>query len=287
MPYPLAPMKIALLVPDPRDALYAPYATPYFGPYRALFAGEGVEAIAVPWTESPPAGIDGAVPMLAWGYHMDPPAWLRAIERWSAVPLVNSPEVLRWNTRKTYLADLERAGIPIVPTVFAARADAESLAAAAREFGTGDLVVKPQISGGGHRTVRLRPGESPSAILPDAMIQPFLPAVGGDGELSVFFFGGAFSHAVRKVAAAGEFRVQPSYGGRLSRFVPDAGVLAAARLVLAAAPHPPAYARIDLVRGADGRPLLMELEAIEPDIYLDLAPEGGIAWARAIVEFLA
>jgi glutathione synthase/RimK-type ligase-like ATP-grasp enzyme len=275
-------MKIALLVPDPRDALYAPYATPYFEPYRAQFAGEGVDAIAVPWTGSPPAGIDGAVPMLAWGYHMDPPAWLTAIARWSAVPLVNSPEVLRWNTRKTYLADLERAGVPIVPTVFAARADAEALAAAARRFGTEDIVVKPQVSAGGHRTVRLRPGEPPAEVVEDAMIQPFQAAVGGDGELSVFFFAGKFSHAVRKVAAAGEFRVQPSYGGRLSRFDPDAGVLATARRALAAAPHLPVYARVDLVRGADGRPLLMELEAIEPDIYLDLAPEGGRAWAKAI-----
>jgi len=288
MPYPLVPMKVALLTPDPGDTLYAPYAAPYVERYRAVLAAVGVEAIALPWTASPPPGIAGIVPLVAWGYHLHPAAWRAAIDRWAAAaPMVNAPEVLRWNTRKTYLDDLARAGVPVVPTLFVERADGAALEAAARRFGTGDLVVKPQVSGGGYRTFRLRTGESPADIVEDAMIQPFQPEVGGDGELSVFFFAGVYSHAVRKVAAAGEFRVQPHYGGRLTRFEPDAEVLAAGRRAVAAAPRPPAYARVDLVRGADGVPLLMELEAIEPDLYLDLAPEAGGAWVKAVVDSMA
>jgi hypothetical protein len=266
-------MRIALLAPDPLHADYAPYAAPFVERYRAVLARGGVEAVPVPWPEAPPPGIDRAIPILAWGYHLDPAGWLRAIDRWAAaVPLVNGAGVLRWNTRKTYLAGLARAGVPVVPTVFAERADVATLAAAARTLGTGDLVVKPQVSGGGHRTVRLRPGESPAEVLPDAMIQPFLPAVGGDGELSLFFFAGRFSHAVRKVAAAGEFRVQAHLGGIYTALEPPADALDVARRALAAAPGPVAYARV---------------EAIEPDLYLDFCPDGGAAWARAIVESLS
>ena len=280
-------MRVALLVPDPADDLYAPYAAPFLAGYVEALAGAGVEGIGVPWNAAPPAGLAGAVPLLAWGYHRDPPGWDRALDRWEAATrLVNAPGVLRWNTRKTYLLDLERAGVDIVPTRFAARADADALADAARAFGTGDLVVKPRISGGGYRTYRIRPGEAPPEVVEDAMIQPFQPAVGGDGEQSVLFLGGRFSHAVRKVAAAGEFRVQQAYGGVFTRFAPPADLAEAAARVMAAAPAPPVYARIDLVRGGDGRPLLMELEAIEPDLYLSLAPEAGPAWAAAIRDAL-
>lgn len=292
MPYPLAPMRIALLVPDPSDELYAPYAAPYVERYRAVLAAAGVEAVAVPWTASPPPGIEGAVPILAWGYHLQPSAWLAAIDRWAAaVPLVNGAGVLRWNTRKTYLRDLRRLHVPVVPTLFAERVDGAALAEARRTLGTEDVVVKPQVSGAGHRTWRLRPGESPPEAVIDAMIQPFLPEVGGEGELSLFYFGGSPAHAVRKVAAPGEFRVQAHLGGTFTpleppedaRTVADIAIHAAAQVLadlgLEDLPH---YARIDLVRGRRAVPLVMEFEAIEPDLYLDFAPDGGRSWAEAI-----
>jgi glutathione synthase/RimK-type ligase-like ATP-grasp enzyme len=139
------------------------------------------------------------------------------------------------------------------------------------------------VSAGAYRTLKLRPGE-PLDGAPEgpAMIQPFLPEVGGDGELSLFYFRGRFSHAVRKVAKSGDFRVQPEYGGHISPLTPDADVLAAADAVLAAVEEPLLYARVDLVRDLDGRPALIELELIEPDLYLDYDPERGAAFARAV-----
>ena len=276
-------MRIALWTPDPLHAAYAENAPPFLGRYRDLLARVGIDAVGVPWSATPPAGIDGSLPLLAWGYHLDPAAWSAALDRWAAAgPVVNGTALLRCNTRKTNLAELARAGVPVVPTVYASRADREALAAAARTLGSGDLVVKPQVSAGGHRTFRLRPGEAPPEVVPDAMIQPFLPAVAGDGELSLFHFGGSPAHAVRKVAGPGEFRVQSHLGGTYAPFDPPADVREAALRALAAAPIPPVYARVDLVRGPDGLPLLMELEAIEPDLYLEHAPDGGLAFAEAV-----
>lgn len=277
-------MKLAISTPDAREAEYAEYAAAFYERYRAVFARLDVETIASPWTAPLPDGIDALAPMLAWGYHLDVAKWLNSLKAWDArTILVNSAAALRWNTHKTYLTELAKAGVPVIPTVMAARADAATLARAAEELGADELVVKPQVSAAAHRTVRIKRGETPAEILPDAMIQPFLPEVGGDGELSVFYFGGRFSHAVRKVAAEGEFRVQPHYGGTLTVLTPPADVLATAELALAAAPVPVTYARIDLVRGAHGRPLLMEFEAIEPDLYFDLCPDGGLAYAQAVI----
>ena len=161
-------------------------------------------------------------------------------------PLFNPPALMRWNTRKTYLQELAAAGIPVVPSRFGP-ADAASVAAAFAAFGCDEVVAKPQVSGGAWQTVRLKRGD-PVEPIADAIIQPFLPAVGGEGELSFLFVGGRFSHAVRKVAAAGDFRIQPQYGGVLTAFTPDAADVALAERVIAAAPAAPLYARVDLIR---------------------------------------
>ena len=142
-------------------------------------------------------------------------------------------------------------------------------------------MVKPQVSGGSFRTVRARPGDAIEP-LDDAIIQPFVPAVSGEGELSFLFVGGSFSHAVRKVAKPGDFRIQPQFGGQFSRFEPEALQLMLAGIVIAALPEAPLYARVDLLRLADGNLALMELEAIEPDLYPNMAPELPARLAAAV-----
>ena len=205
-----------------------------------------------------------------------------ALAAWPADRLLfNTAPLLGWNTRKTYLRELEAGGIPIVPSRFG-RADAASVAAAFDSFGADELVVKPQVSGGSYRTVRVRPGD-PIEPLDDAIIQPFVPAVSGEGELSFLFVGGRFSHAVRKVAKQGDFRIQPQFGGQFSRFEPEPEQLALAGMVIAALPAQPLYARVDLLRIADGSLALMELEAIEPDLYPHMAPELPARLADAVL----
>jgi glutathione synthase/RimK-type ligase-like ATP-grasp enzyme len=260
---------------------YGAVAAEILDQYRDAFTARGMALATRPWDQGPGDG-GATLALFSWGYHLDVARWEAMLAAWPADRLLlNGPALLAWNTRKTYLLELEAAGIPIVPSWFG-HADDDSVAAAFERFGTGELVVKPQVSGGSFRTVRVKPGDAIEP-LDDAIIQPFVPAVSGEGELSFLFIGGAFSHAVRKVAKQGDFRIQPQFGGQFSRFAPEAAQLALAETVIAALPEAPLYARVDLLRLADDSLALMELEAIEPDLYPHMAPElpGRLADAVA------
>ncbi|MEG3125548.1 ATP-grasp domain-containing protein [Sphingomonas sp. GB1N7] len=274
------PMTVDVLMPASGDA-YAEGAARGLDAYRAAFAANGITLNARPWT-SGPGEADATLALFAWGYHFDVARWLKMLADWPEErPLFNPPALLAWNTRKTYLAELERAGIAIVPSIFG-RADADSVATAFARFGGEELVIKPQVSAGSDRTMRVG-RDTPVAPMDDAIIQPLLAAVGGEGELSFLFVGGTFSHAVRKVAVSGEFRIQPQFGGVFTRFDPETEQLAQARQVIAALPVAPLYARVDLIRLADGTLALMEIEAIEPDLYPHLEPALPDRLAKAVL----
>jgi glutathione synthase/RimK-type ligase-like ATP-grasp enzyme len=282
-------MRLAILTPSPDEPRFPAIIGKWFDRLAAPLRAVGVEPVAVSWTDPGDlTGFDGVAPLLAWSYHQFQPVWQSLLHRLEAsgVPVANPVASLRWNTRKTYLAELEAAGAPVIPTLFTDRVTLEIIAQAHERFGA-DIIVKPQISGGSHETLRLAAGQvltgGPSG---PAMLQPFLPAVTGEGELSLLYFGGVFSHAVSKIASDGDYRVQYQHGGRYQPLTPGADALDAASRVLAAANRSLTYARIDLLRGADGVLRLMELEAIEPDLYLDRAPDGGAAFARAMLRAL-
>ena len=248
--------------------------------YRAAFFARGMTLVPRPWDKGPGNGA-ATLALFAWGYHLDVVRWQAMLAAWPAgQPLFNAAALLAWNTRKTYLVGQAAAGIPIVPSRFG-RANATSVAAAFDDFATDELVIKPQVSGGSYRTVRVRPGD-PVEPLDDAIIQPFVAAVAGEGELSFLFVDGRFSHAVRKVAKPGDFRIQPQFGGQFSRFDPEPSQLALAETVIAALPEPALYTRVDLLRLGDGSLALMELEAIEPDLYPQMAPELSRRLADAV-----
>lgn len=263
---------------------YAPVAAAYLEPYRAAFAERGLELEARPWTERPGDGA-ATLALFAWGYHHDLAGWEAMLAAWPGDrALFNPPELLRWNTRKTYLAELAAAGVPVVPSRFGP-ADAATVADAFAAFGCDELVVKPQVSAGAWLTQRLRPGD-PVEPIAEAIVQPFLPAVGSEGELSFLFIGGTFSHAVRKVAADGDFRIQPQFGGTLTAFAPKPEDRALAGRIVAALPVEPLYARVDLIRLPDGKLALMELEAIEPDLYIEQEPAAPGRLADALIRRL-
>lgn len=264
---------------------YAPVAAELLAPYQAAFAERGLALTPRPWPEGP-GDAAATLALFAWGYHHDLARWEAILAAWPADrPLFNPPALLGWNTRKTYLRVLAAAGLPVVPSRFG-QADAATAADAFAAFECDELVVKPQVSAGAWLTQRLRPGD-PVEPIADAILQPFLPAVGGEGELSFLFIGGRFSHAVRKVAAAGDFRIQPQFGGVLSAFTPAAADRALAERVVAALPAQPLYARVDLIRLPDGDLALMELEAIEPDLYVDQEPDAPARLAAALLARLA
>ena len=278
-------MRLLLLTPAPDEPRFAAIASDLANRLAAPLRPEGIAVETRPWTAAHDiTGFDAVTPLLAWGYHAHEARWRALLDQIEAsgVTALNSVETLAWNTQKTYLAELEEAGAPIVPTLFVDRLTPAALAEAHERFGP-DLIVKPQVSGGSAGAIRLAPGGSlaggPSG---PAMVQPFLPAVAMEGELSLLYFGGGFSHAIAKVASAGDFRVQYQYGGAYRSIEATAEMRAAADRALAAAGQALTYARIDLIRDRDGALRLMELEAIEPDLYLDLSPDGGAQFARAM-----
>lgn len=227
---------------------------------------------------------DLILPLLAWGYHSDGdwPGRIAALEA-SGARLRNPAAVLRWNADKAYLGRLAQAGAPIVPTAFVDKVDEAALHAAAERFGTDRLIAKPTVSAGAYRTIRWSPG----TLLDDAperaaMIQPYLPDIEAGGEISLLYFGGRFSHAIRKRPQPGDFRVQPEFDGIITAHRPDADEVAAADLVLSCIDEDLLYARIDLVRDRDGRPVLMEAELVEPELYLEHDEKAGAAFAEAV-----
>lgn len=224
-----------------------------------------------------------------WDYYRHYPeflGWLRRLDA-AGVVVCNRTEVLRWNADKRYLLELERDGVAIVPTRLC---DGAAPADGIRRCPWPQVVVKPTVSAGAWHTVTAardapdldaRLGDLPHGR--DYLVQPFLDAVRTDGEWSLVHFGGVLSHAVLKRAAPGDFRVQPRHGGSAVLAPPPACARhAAAQLfeVLARRGRGDlAVARVDGVV-ADGRFLLMEVELIEPQLFLSLIPEAGLTAAR-------
>jgi glutathione synthase/RimK-type ligase-like ATP-grasp enzyme len=248
----------------------------------------GVEVDAVPWTEGRDlSGYDLVLPLVAWGYHVRYLQWLRFLDDLQAkdLPVVNPAELLRWNSDKAYLKELGARGIKSVQTVEAEALEDADLEAAADRFGSPELVIKPPVSGGAFGTHRIRVGDPIPASERGQrmMIQPFLPSIATEGEYAIILFGGAYSHTVVKRPKSGDFRVQPHLGGSTEPCDPPAGGIELAQAALAGAPAAATYARVDIVRGADEQLQIMELELIEPALFLDVAPHGKEAFADAII----
>jgi glutathione synthase/RimK-type ligase-like ATP-grasp enzyme len=256
--------------------------------YRAIFEQDVVFRSWIDCGDL--SGFAIVMPLLAWRYQLAPARWFAALDAWEAadLPIANPAATLRWNTNKDYLIDLAEQGVAIVPTTLALSLDKDDLAAARDRFGGSDVVVKPTISGGAYGTYRLGSDDLiPADVIGrEMLIQPLMPAITSEGEFSLFYFGGTFSHAILKSPADGDFRVQEQFGGRELSIAPPANALALAVAAMAAAPGPLLYARVDMVRDASGAFALMELELIEPSLFLHFASDGGQALGRAVAELM-
>ena len=247
-------------------------------------AAQGMELVEVRWREiAERAGEFAAIlPLMVWDYFEgNEAAFLSAIAKAEAItPVFNSFEIIKWNADKAYLDELEARGAPVIPTSTVERVTESNIARAFEELETDTLVIKPRVGGGAWRQVLYKKGDPfpASDDLPPegALIQAFLPSVQAEGEYSFLYFGGRFSHAARKTPKAGDYRIQSIYGGAEETYSPSPAERATAQDILDVLDFVPLYARVDLLRGRDGSLKLIELELIEPYLYLPHAPgEGG------------
>ncbi|WP_223618827.1 hypothetical protein [Lysobacter sp. ESA13C] len=274
------------------SAVYAEFHPDDAGLIDAL-RGHGIEPVACVWND--PAvdwtRFDAVLVRTTWDYfrHYDDfLAWYDQIET-LGLPIANELPLLRWNSNKRYLLDLAALDVAIIPTVLA-RGDA--LADAVAAMSGREVVIKPTVSGGAWHTVRGRVGEAAfaealAALPPELeyLVQPFMAEIVTEGEWSLMFFDGHYSHAVLKKPDAGDYRVQTDFGGSASLTEPDPAILAAARRALGAVAalgyRDQAYVRVDGVMTADGF-RLMELEFIEPFLHLAAYPPAAELFAAQL-----
>lgn len=235
---------------------------------------------------------DAVLVRTVWDYYRHYPqflAWLARLER-DARAVLNPVATMRWNADKHYLLDLERAG---VETIRAHVATSGTLARAIAALGERDVVVKPTLGAGAWHTFRAtredaaahEPAFAELLAHSPALVQPYVPEVASEGEWSLLYFGGEFSHAVLKRPARGDFRVQEKHGGSHEDAVAKPEWIAEGRAILGALRElghaGTAYARIDAVPVA-GRLQLMELELIEPQLFLRGRPQAAAMFARVL-----
>ena len=265
----------------------------------APLAALGWRVEAIPWSHKADWEIyDAVVIRSTWDYIKNPEAFLDAlgeIER-SGTTLFNSLELVRWNLHKTYLRDLAAHGVPIVPTIWRERLLPNELPQLLAEVGTAEVVLKPVVglnAQGAFRldaqTARSRAEEVGAYYAERAfMAQPFLSAITTEGEYSLFYFNGEYSHAISKVPKATDFRVQEEHGGVITAVAADDTLRAAGDAALRALGTVPLYARADFVRANNGSGYwLMELELIEPALYFRTDPGAAKCFARALRERVA
>jgi hypothetical protein len=227
-----------------------------------------VEAEPVVWSDAAIdwSAFDAVVIRSTWDYvsrFEEFLGWVASVR----VPLVNPAPIVAWNAHKSYLRDLQERGVPTVDTLWV---DSGETTTVPWEH----AVVKPAVDGSAKGLRRAAGGDVVVADA-DLMIQPLLGSIATEGELSLLYAGTEFSHAVRKRPRAGDIRVQEEWGGTS---VPEAvgdDAQAVARHALDAVGGDVAYARVDLVRAEDGTLRLIELELIEPSLFLTLVDEGA------------
>ena len=257
----------------------APRLAPDDQPLIPALERAGMRAEAAVWSDRSIEweSYDAVVIRSCWDYHLRVAeffTWLARLET-AEVRVWNPPAQVRWNADKRYLLDLARHGVPTIPTMIALRGHPRDVEAIVHAEGWRQVVIKPAISASGYETHSLtspfdaaaRETIARVASLGDVLVQPFVEEIPRDGELSFTFIDGRFSHASLKRARSGEFRVQTEHGGSVETTLVDQSLVAQAARVLGALDEVPLYARVDgVVRDADL--LLMELELIEPNVFL-------------------
>lgn len=270
---------VKLPEPDPDEALLL-----------AALRARVVDAQMLAWDDphADASAFDLCVLRSTWNYYHALPEFLAWAERTDRITTLWNPlPVIRWNTHKRYMRDLAERGVPTVPTAWIEQTGRKSLREAFDELGAREVVVKPAVSAASFDTIRVRADDSERAeehvarVLArcDVMVQPYVQSVEGYGERSLVWIDGALTHAIRK---------SPRFGGEhesVSEALPIADdERTLAERALDSVGHPLLYGRIDVARDERGAPMIMELELVEPSLFLAQSPRALERFASAITE---
>ena len=264
----------------------------------ALFAGRNVALDIVVWNKP---GVDwkaydGLLFRSVWDYHLLPDEfnnWLDELER-LGIKALNPVEVIKQNQHKFYLQQLQMQGVEIIPTVFIDKTNKLDLSILNTHLKWPKAVIKPAVSASSYKTTLFNAGDWAAieneyrdiAKDRELLLQPFMPEIIEDGEISMVFFNKRYSHAVRKQAKPGDFRIQAEFGGVHEIFHPEKEVIRTAEKIIELINGPLLYARVDGLL-QHGRFILMELEMLEPDLFFDAHPDASNRYVDAAIKLFA
>ncbi|MBX2812392.1 MAG: hypothetical protein KTR25_11305 [Myxococcales bacterium] len=255
---------------------------------RLPLSARGWSVDDVPWRQAISyEHFDVVVVRSTWDYLKDTVGFLRCLTRIdrSRATLENPLSVIRWNLDKKYLLDIGAKGFPIIPTFYADDWDTSLIDSAFEQFSTNQLVIKPTVGAGAKDTLVLTPScyEEAGRLFQKRrfMIQPFIRSIVSSGEISLFYFDGELSHVVEKKPRDGDFRVQEEHGGHLRSVQPDSQMQQIADRLIEQVANDLLYARVDMV-WHDHEPMVMELELIEPSLYLNYDADAPYRFAEAL-----
>jgi glutathione synthase/RimK-type ligase-like ATP-grasp enzyme len=258
--------------------------------------GLGHVAEFVPWQDEMDwRQYGGVVIRTTWDYQNDLPAFIRVLEQIEVrTRLANPLSLVKWNAdKKIYLRDLEERGACIVPTFWNDhKIGSSQLQRWFEQLQTNEIVIKPTIGANAQDAMRIKSGAADVEALSKTfdgrsyMVQPFMRGIVEEGEFSLFYFNGEYSHTILKTPKTGDFRVQEEHGGLIQTVEPSNDLLATGDSVMNYISPTPLYARVDFVRTANGEFAVVELELIEPSMYLRQADQAPDSFAEAIHRWL-
>jgi len=229
-----------------------------------------------------------------WDYQNDSEKFLNVLEKInnSSAYLENNLDLMRWNMNKNYLYDLENKGIRIVETIWEKSFNPNTAFQYFDKLKSDEIIIKPNISANADNTFRLTREKlieklhDLEKIFADRefMVQPFMQNIVDEGEYSLFFFNGEFSHCVLKRPKEKDFRVQEEHGGKFKSVVPSEQQKTIGKNIIDKLAVLPLYGRTDLVRTVDNDFALMELELIEPSLYFNMDSESPTRFTKAFAE---
>jgi len=269
-------------------------------PLHEALRRRGAEVLCPAWDDGDFdwAACDACLIRTTWDYmerRDEFVAWSVRIAR--QTHLFNPPEIVRWNTHKSYLRDLEQQGAAVIPTVWLEAGQDVDASAIMRARGWARGFLKPVIGATARETLRFDADAEGLAAAQahlvgmlareSMMLQPYFDSVETEGEISAIFFDGRFSHAVRKVPVPGDYRVQDDFGARDEPYNMRPGELEIARGVVGLVRPAPLYARVDFLRDHAGRLCCNELELVEPSLFFRHCPSAAHTLATCVLSRVA